>query len=51
MSELYFPLRQMDGIAKAQERGARFGRKPKLLPDKIEQITELRRAGKTVLLS
>jgi DNA invertase Pin-like site-specific DNA recombinase len=40
--------RQMDGIAKAQERGVRFGRKPQLLPDKVKQITELRRAGKTI---
>ena len=40
--------RQMDGIAKAQERGVRFGRKPLLLPDKVQQIRKLRKAGKTV---
>ena len=40
--------RQMDGIAKAQERGVRFGRKPLLLLDKVQQIRKLRKAGKTV---
>jgi DNA invertase Pin-like site-specific DNA recombinase len=40
--------RQMDGIAKAQERGVRFGRKPRLVPEKVEQIRELRAAGTTV---
>jgi hypothetical protein len=40
--------RQMDGIKKAQERGVRFGRKPRLVPEKIEQIRELRAAGTTV---
>jgi DNA invertase Pin-like site-specific DNA recombinase len=40
--------RQMDGIAKAQERGVRFGRKPLLLPDKVQQIRKLRKAGRTV---
>ncbi len=40
--------RQMDGIAKAKERGVKFGRKLQLVPDKVEQIIELRRAGKTV---
>ena len=40
--------RQMDGIKKAQERGVRFGRKPLLLPDKVQQIRKLRKAGKTV---
>jgi DNA invertase Pin-like site-specific DNA recombinase len=40
--------RQMDGIAKAQERGVRFGRKPRLMPDIIAQIQALREAGTTV---
>ena len=40
--------RQMDGIAKAQERGVRFGRKPLLLPDKVREIRKLRKAGRTV---
>jgi DNA invertase Pin-like site-specific DNA recombinase len=40
--------RQMDGIKKAQERGVRFGRKPRLVPEKVEQIRELRAAGTTV---
>ena len=37
-----------DGIAKAQERGVRFGRKPRLVPEKVERIHELRAAGTTV---
>ena len=40
--------RQMDGIAKAQERGVRFGRKPLLLPDKVREIRKLRKTGRTV---
>src|SRR5215475_4919339 len=40
--------RQMDGIKKAQERGVRFGRKPRLVPEAIEQIRDLRDAGTTV---
>jgi DNA invertase Pin-like site-specific DNA recombinase len=40
--------RQMDGIKKAQERGVRFGRKPRLVPERIEQIRDLRAAGTTV---
>ncbi len=28
--------RQMDGIRKAHERGVRFGRKPRLVPEKVE---------------
>ena len=40
--------RQMDGIAKAKERGTRFGRKPDLTPEKIAQIKALREAGTTV---
>jgi DNA invertase Pin-like site-specific DNA recombinase len=38
----------MAGIAKAQERGVRFGRKPLLLPDKVREIRKLRKAGRTV---
>ena len=40
--------RQMDGIAKAQDRGVRFGRKPLLVPDTIKKVRRLRKAGKTV---
>ena len=40
--------RQMDGIKKAQERGVRFGRKRRLVPERIEQIRDLRAAGTTV---
>jgi DNA invertase Pin-like site-specific DNA recombinase len=40
--------RQMDGIKKAQERGVRFGRKPRLVPEKVKQIRELRAEGTTV---
>jgi DNA invertase Pin-like site-specific DNA recombinase len=40
--------RQMDGIAKAQERGVRFGRKRQLVPETVEQIRSLREAGATV---
>lgn len=34
--------RQMDGIAKARERGVRFGRKRDLTPEKVAEIRELR---------
>ena len=40
--------RQMDGIKKAQERGVRFGRKRRLVPETIGQICKLRAAGLTV---
>jgi DNA invertase Pin-like site-specific DNA recombinase len=40
--------RQMDGIAKAKERGVRFGRKSLLLPDTVKEIRTLREAGTTV---
>jgi len=40
--------RQMDGIAKARDRGVRFGRKPLLLPETVKEITALRKAGETV---
>jgi DNA invertase Pin-like site-specific DNA recombinase len=40
--------RKMDGIRKARERGIRFGRKPLLVPDAINQVKKLRKAGKTV---
>jgi DNA invertase Pin-like site-specific DNA recombinase len=40
--------RQMDGIAKVHERGIRFGRKPQLVPEVIEQIKGLREGGATV---
>jgi DNA invertase Pin-like site-specific DNA recombinase len=34
--------RQMDGIAKAKDRGVQFGRKPQLLPDRVVEIQNLR---------
>ena len=40
--------RQMDGIAKAKNRGVRFGRKPELTPERIAQIKKFRKAGTTV---
>jgi DNA invertase Pin-like site-specific DNA recombinase len=40
--------RQMDGIAKAKERGVRFGRKRELTCDRIENIKKLRFQGSTV---
>src|SRR5687768_5299484 len=40
--------RQMDGIAKAKERGVKFGRKSLLLPETIKEIRGLRKAGTTV---
>ena len=40
--------RQMDGIKKARERGTRFGRKPLLVPETIQQVRKLRKSGKTV---
>ena len=40
--------RQMDGIKKARERGIRFGRKPILVPEIIQQVRKLRKDGKTV---
>ena len=40
--------RQMDGIAKARDRGVRFGRKPLLVAETIQHVRKLRKAGKTV---
>ena len=40
--------RQMDGIAKAKDRGVKFGRKPELTADKVFQIKKLRKTGTTV---
>jgi DNA invertase Pin-like site-specific DNA recombinase len=40
--------RQMDGIAKAKDRGVRFGRKPLLVADTIWNVRKLRKAGTTV---
>ena len=40
--------RQMDGIKKARDRGTRFGRKPLLIPNTIQQVRKLRKSGKTV---
>ena len=40
--------RQMDGIKKARECGTRFGRKPLLVSETIQQVRKLRKAGKTV---
>jgi len=38
----------MDGIAKAQDRGVRFGRKPILVPATIKQVRKLRKSGRAV---
>lgn len=40
--------RQMDGIARARERGVRFGRKALLVPETVQKVRELRDAGTTV---
>src|SRR6188472_4651447 len=40
--------RQMDGIAKARDRGVKYGRKPQLLPDLVKEIQSLRTEGVTV---
>src|SRR5215831_16010487 len=40
--------RQMDGIAKAKERGVHFGRKLELTAEKIAEIKSLRQSGITV---
>ena len=38
----------MDGIAKAKERGVRFGRKSELTSNRVAQIKALRLGGSTV---
>lgn len=40
--------RQMDGIAKAKERGVKFGRKRELMKRGSGKIRALRKAGETV---
>jgi DNA invertase Pin-like site-specific DNA recombinase len=40
--------RQMDGIAKAKDRGVKFGRKRELTDDRVKEIRDLREAGETV---
>jgi DNA invertase Pin-like site-specific DNA recombinase len=40
--------RQMDGIAKARDRGVKFGRKPLLVSETVKEIRKLRKSGKTV---
>ena len=40
--------RQMDGVAKAKERGVKFGRKAQLVPQVIDHIRALRQGGATV---
>ena len=40
--------RQLDGIAKAKERGTRFGPKPQLTAERVKEIRELRYGGSTV---
>jgi DNA invertase Pin-like site-specific DNA recombinase len=37
--------RQMDGIAKARERGVKFGRKAQLVPEVVDHIRGLRHGG------
>ncbi|MGB6769050.1 MAG: helix-turn-helix domain-containing protein [Methyloceanibacter sp.] len=38
----------MDGIAKAKDRGAKFGRKRELTDEKAKEIRTLRESGDTV---
>ena len=40
--------RQMDGIAKAKDRGVKFGRKRELTEERAAEIKALREAGETV---
>lgn len=40
--------RQLDGIAKAKDRGVQFGRKRELTSDRVEEIRALRQSGETV---
>ena len=40
--------RQIDGIAKAKDRGVKFGRKRELTDDRVEEIRALRQSGETV---
>lgn len=40
--------RQMDGIAKAKDRGVKFGRKREVTDEKVQEIRALREAGETV---
>ena len=40
--------RQMDGIAKAKDRGVKFGRKRELTDEKVQEIRALRESGETV---
>src|SRR6476659_7011857 len=40
--------RQMDGIAKAKDRGVKFGRKRELTDEKAKEIRTLRESGETV---
>ena len=40
--------RQMDGIAKAKDRGVKFGRKRELTDEKVREIRTLREVGETV---
>ena len=40
--------RQMGGIAKAKDRGVKFGRKRELTEDRMKEIRDLRESEKTV---
>jgi DNA invertase Pin-like site-specific DNA recombinase len=40
--------RQMDGIAKAKDRGVKFGRKRELTAERVKEIRTLRASGETV---
>ncbi len=40
--------RQMNGVAKARDRGVKFGRKRELTDEKVQEIRALREAGETV---
>jgi DNA invertase Pin-like site-specific DNA recombinase len=44
---MYFAKRVLTGLF-SRERGIRFGRKPLLIPETIQQVRKLRKAGKTV---
>ena len=40
--------RQLDGIAKAKDRGVKFGRKRELTDERVKEIRALREAGEPV---
>ena len=40
--------RQMEGIAKAKEKGVQFGRKPKMRDQEIEEMRQARKNGRKI---